>query len=129
MIKPDNSPVVIGVSNDLAFAQYLAYGLAEQKVGLVAVDSCFDLDEMEAEVTVPAADSYLNKIILHEPNWLFNYSNLGYQTYFVTKNSLRLMDKMYFDVHRLGQVVERSEERRVGKEFVRPGRYRGSPYH
>src|SRR3546814_15831942 len=65
---------------------------------------------MEAEVTVPAADSYLNKIILHEPNWLFNYSNLGYQTYFVTQNSLRLMDKMYFDVHRLGPVVEDLQE-------------------
>lgn len=106
LIKQNIMPVIVGGSNDLAFAQYLAYGLAEQKVEMVAVDSRFDLDEMEAEVESPAADSYLNKIILHEPNWLFNYSNLGYQSYFVTQNSLRLMDKMYFDVHRLGQVAE-----------------------
>ncbi|HYH55826.1 MAG TPA: formimidoylglutamase [Anseongella sp.] len=110
LIKQNIVPVIIGGSNDLAFAQYLAYGLAEQKVELVAVDNRFDLDEMEAEVEIPHSDSYLNKIILHEPNWLFNYSNLGYQSYFVTQNSLRLMEKMYFDVHRLGQVVQDLQE-------------------
>lgn len=105
LIKQDIVPVIVGGSNDLAFAQYLAYGLAEQKVDMVAVDNRFDLDELETEVEVPRADSYLNKIILHEPNWLFNFSNVGYQTHFVTQNSLRLMDKMYFDVHRLGEVT------------------------
>src|SRR5690606_24700951 len=109
-IKQNIMPVLVGASNDLAFAQYLAYGLAEQKVELVAIDSRFDLDEMEAEVETPFSDSYLNKIILHEPNWLFNYSNLAYQSYFVTQNSLRLMDKMYFDVRRLGQVTEDLQE-------------------
>ncbi|MFS8615970.1 MAG: formimidoylglutamase [Solitalea sp.] len=110
LIKQNIMPVLVGGSNDLAFAQYLAYGLAEQKVELVAIDSRFDLDEMEAEVETPFSDSYLNKIILHEPNWLFNYSNLAYQSYFVTQNSLRLMDKMYFDVRRLGQVTEDLQE-------------------
>lgn len=118
LIKQDILPVVIGGSNDLAFAQYLAYGMAEQKVEMISVDSRFDLDELDAEVETPQSDSYLNKIILHEPNWLFNYSNLGYQSYYVTQNSLRLMDKMYFDVHRLGQV---SEDLQASEPVIRGG--------
>ena len=58
--------------------------------------------EMDSMETTSA--SYLNKIFLHEPNYLFNYSNLGYQTYFTSQESLRVMEKLYFDVHRLGEL-------------------------
>src|SRR5690606_1183267 len=44
------------------------------------------------------------KIFLHQPNYLFNFSNLGYQTYFVNQDSLRVMDKLFFDAQRLGEI-------------------------
>jgi formiminoglutamase len=105
LIKKDIIPVIIGGGQDLTYAQYLGYETLEQKVDLVVVDSHFDLegdDDFESIETTSV--SYLNKIFLHEPNYLFNYSNLGYQTFFASQDSLRVMEKLYFDVHRLGAV-------------------------
>src|SRR3569833_3765341 len=106
LVLKDIIPVIIGGGQDLTYAQYLAYEDLEQKVDLVIVDSHFDLDEDNApsDSIETTSESYLNKIFLHEPNYLFNYSNLGYQTYFASQDSLRMMDKLYFDVHRLGNL-------------------------
>jgi formiminoglutamase len=103
LIKLDILPVIIGGGQDLTYAQYLAYEDLEQKVDLVVVDNKFDLDEDEEEGIAARSDTYLNKILLHQPNYLFNFSNLGYQTYFVNQESLKVMAKLYFDVHRLGE--------------------------
>ena len=104
LIKNDIIPVILGGGQDLTYAQYLGYEDLEQKVDLVIIDSHFDLndDELETPGIETTSQSYLNKIFLHEPNYLFNYSNLGYQTYFASQDSLRMMEKLYFDVHRLG---------------------------
>jgi len=50
------------------------------------------------------SDSFLGKIIMEQPNYLFNFSNIGYQTYFVGNESVDLMNKLYFDTYRLGQI-------------------------
>jgi len=98
-------PVIIGGGQDLTYAQYMAYESLEQKVDLVVVDNKFDLEEDDGnqESLVTHSNTYLNKIFLHQPNYLFNFSNVGYQTYFVNQDSLKVMNKLYFDVHRLGE--------------------------
>ncbi|RZK43768.1 MAG: arginase [Pedobacter sp.] len=106
LIKLHILPIIIGGGQDLTYAQYMAYENLEQKVDLVVVDSRFDLDEDQHEGVETTASSYLSKIFLHQPNYLFNYSNIGYQTYFVNQDSLKVMDKLYFDVHRLGEFVQ-----------------------
>lgn len=103
LVKKNIIPVIIGGGQDLTYAQYMAYETLEQKVDLLVVDSHLDLDIDEGVETTSA--SYLNKIFLHEPNYLFNYSNLGYQVYFASQESLRVMEKLYFDVHRLGELT------------------------
>ncbi len=105
LVKMDILPVILGGSQDLTYAQYLAYEELEQKVDLLVIDSHLDLDENQEHTLETSSSSYLNKILLHEPNYLFNYSNLGYQTYFVNQDSLRVMEKLYFDVHRLGEFL------------------------
>lgn len=102
LVKLNILPIIIGGGQDLTYPQYMAYENLEQKVDLVVVDSKFDLDEDTEEGVATTANSYLSKIFLHQPNYLFNYSNIGYQTYFVNQESLKVMDKLYFDVHRLG---------------------------
>ncbi|WP_428327788.1 formimidoylglutamase [Mucilaginibacter sp.] len=105
LIKNDIIPVIIGGGQDLTYAQYMAYENLEQKVDLVIIDPRFDLDDDISPESIEAtSESYLNKIFLHDPNFLFNYSNLGYQTYYASQDSLRVMDKLYFDVHRLGEL-------------------------
>ena len=105
LIKLNILPVIIGGGQDLTYAQYLAYEALEQKVDLVVVDNKFDLDEDDEEGMAARSDTYLNKILLHQPNYLFNFSNLGFQTYFVNQESLNVMSKLYFDVHRLGEIT------------------------
>jgi len=107
LIKKNIIPVIIGGGQDLTFAQYLAYETLDQKVDLVIIDSKFDLDDDDKAPggIQTTSESYLNKIFLHQPNYLFNYSNLGFQTYFTSQESLRMMDKLYFDVHRLGELA------------------------
>jgi len=107
LVKKDIIPVIIGGGQDLTYAQYLAYETLEQKVDLVIIDPRFDLDEDDKDIDTieTTSSSYLNKIFLHDPNYLFNYSNLGYQTYYTSQDSLRVMDKLYFDTHRLGEIA------------------------
>lgn len=105
LVKLDILPIIIGGGQDLTYAQYMAYESLEQKVDLVVVDSRFDLDEDQNEDISTTSNSYLSKIFLHQPNYLFNFSNIGYQTYFVNQDSLKVMDKLYFDVHRLGEFL------------------------
>lgn len=107
LIRKNIVPVIIGGGQDLTYANYTAYQDLEQIINIVAVDSTLDLGEIEEDLN---SKSFLSKIILHQPNYLFNYSNIGYQTYFVDQASLNLMDKLYFDVYRLGYVRSNMEE-------------------
>ncbi|TAF44882.1 MAG: arginase [Sphingobacteriales bacterium] len=104
LIKLNIVPIILGGSHDITYAQYLAYETLEQNVDLVVIDSYFDMDENQNQNLETNSVAYLNKIFLHEPNYLFNFSNIGYQTYFVSQDSLRTMDKLFFDAQRLGEV-------------------------
>ncbi|MCB9185120.1 MAG: formimidoylglutamase [Flavobacteriales bacterium] len=107
IIRQGGLVFILGGSQDLTYANYTAYEKLEQVVNLVSVDARFDLGDVDDEVR---ADRYLQKIILHQPNILFNFSNLGYQTHHAMPNEVELMKKMYFDVYRLGELQGSLEE-------------------
>lgn len=94
-------PIVIGGSQAMTHPMYRAYDKMEQMVNLVSVDSRFDFGKEQDPIT---SDSYLTRIVLDEPNNLFNFSNLGYQTYFNSQEEIDLVDKLFFDAYRLGEV-------------------------
>ncbi len=100
-------PVIIGGSQDLSYAVYRAYENLGQIINIVAVDPQFDLGHNSNEID---SHSYLSKIILHQPNYLFNYTNIGYQSYFVDKEAVGLMDKLFFDTYRLGNVRDNMDD-------------------
>lgn len=101
IVRQGGYAVILGGSQDLTLANYLAYEKLEQVVNLVTVDGRFDLGDAENELH---ATHFLQRIILHQPNILFNYSNLGYQTHHVSESEIDLLRKMYFDIYRLGEV-------------------------
>jgi hypothetical protein len=39
---------------------------------------------------------------LHQPNFLFNFTNIGYQSYYVDTENLELMKQLLFETNRLG---------------------------
>jgi formiminoglutamase len=100
LLKHNILPVIIGGSQDLTHAVFSAYEKLEQTINMLSIDRIFDLGHEQNEFD---SESYLNRIILHEPNYLFNYSNIGYQTYFLSDTAMQLMEKLYFDTYRLGE--------------------------
>ncbi|WP_298221174.1 formimidoylglutamase [Flavobacterium sp.] len=101
LIKRRIIPIVLGGSQDLTYPLYRAYDELEQMVNLVTIDSKFDFGKESEPVS---ASSYLTKIVLDEPNNLFNYSNVGYQTYYNSQEEIDLIEKLFFDAYRLGDV-------------------------
>ncbi|WP_369048613.1 formimidoylglutamase [Tenacibaculum sp. UWU-22] len=100
LLKSNIIPVIIGGSQDITYANYRAYDVLEQTVNLVSVDSRFDIGSVDDELN---SHSFLSKIIMCKPNNLFNYANIGYQTYFNAQEEIDLLDKMFFDAYRLGE--------------------------
>jgi len=101
LIKNKVIPIVIGGSQDLTYALYRAYDDLEQMVNLVSVDNRFDFGKENETIS---ASSYLTKIIIDEPNNLFNYCNIGYQTYYNSQEEIDLIEKLFFDAYRLGEM-------------------------
>ncbi len=107
LLKQHIVPIIIGGSQDLTYANYQAYEDLGQIINIVAIDPIFDLGKTEREIS---SQTYLSKIILHQPNFLFNFSNIGYQTYFVDQEAIELMKNLFFDAYRLGFVRSQIEE-------------------
>lgn len=101
LIRRKIIPIVIGGSQDLTYALYRSYDDLEQMVNLVSIDNRFDFGKHDGPVT---ASSYLSKIVIDEPNNLFNYSNVGFQTYYNSQEEIDLIEKLFFEAYRLGEV-------------------------
>lgn len=95
------TPVIIGCSQDVTFAHYKAYKLLDHIINIVGVDARFDLGLPSEPLN---SNTWLGNIVLDQPNYLFNYSHIGHQTYFVGQYAVNMMDNLFFDTYRLGQV-------------------------
>lgn len=100
-------PIILGGSQDLTFAQYKAYEKIGRIINIAAIDPQFDLGTSGEKLD---SKSYMSHIILQQPNYLFNYTNIGFQTYFVDQQAITLMKNLYFDTYRLGIVRSNMEE-------------------
>ncbi|MBC7641173.1 MAG: formimidoylglutamase [Flavobacterium sp.] len=106
LLKKNIIPIIIGGTQDLTYSIYRAYDTLEQMVNLVVIDNKFDLGKEEDDLS---RNSYLTKIIVDEPNNLNNFSNVGYQSYFSSQEEIDLIEKLYFDKYRLGEVCNKIE--------------------
>ncbi|MEO1031637.1 formimidoylglutamase [Winogradskyella sp.] len=94
-------PIILGGSQDLTYANYRAYDTVMPMVNIVNIDTNFDLGDANLPIR---NTSYVGKIIVEEPYNLFNYSTIGYQTYFNSQEEIDLMEKLYFEAYRLGEI-------------------------
>lgn len=92
--------VILGGSQALSLAQYRAYEVLGKIINIVSIDSQFDIENRE-EVS---SRSWVNNIILMQPNFLFNFAYLGYQTYLNGNAKIDLIDELQFDALRLGDL-------------------------
>jgi formiminoglutamase len=103
LIKNKIVVLILGGGQDFTYANYRAYEKVETTINIATIDPRFDLGEVDADLH---SQSYLSKIILHQPNFLFNYANIGFQSHHADIKSIELMDKLFFDTLRLGQLRE-----------------------
>ena len=111
--------IFIGGSHDLIFPMYQSYQANQQLVNIVSVDNQFDFSQEEELIS---GRSYMSRIIMEQPNFLYNFTNLGYQSYCVGQEELDLMEKLHFDSVRLGALLD---DVRLSEPFFRDANMAG----
>ncbi|HWB64139.1 MAG TPA: formimidoylglutamase [Chitinophagales bacterium] len=101
-------PIMVGGSHDLTFGQYLGYRNLSALVNLVVLDEKIDM--MQEPGKGMDANSFLMGIFTHTPNYLFNYSHIGYQTYLNDSKAVETLEGLNFDCHRLGLIRANLEQ-------------------
>ena len=96
-------PIFIGGSHDMIFPLYQIFQDFNQLVNMVSVDRSFDFSQEDELIS---GRSYMSRIIMDKPNVLFNYTNLGFQNYYCATEEKDLMNKLFFDSVRLGEVLD-----------------------
>lgn len=96
-------PIIIGGGHDLTYGQYQGYAKNEQIINMAVVDETINIYKQQDEID---SDSFLYRIFTESPNYLFNFSQIGYQSYFVSPDDIATLEKLYFEFYRLGKLRE-----------------------
>ena len=107
LIESNVLPVIIGGSHDLDYGQFQAYEDMDKLISLLNVDAFLDMEE---GISTPAHQQHIHKILLHEPNYLFNYSHLAYQSYLIDQQAIDILEKLYFEAYRIGHLRSNIQE-------------------
>jgi arginase family enzyme len=102
LISHNLIPVIINGRQEITYAQYLCFCYLKNYINLVTFDARLDFDLREHKKI--EGWNYLQKILTEEPSYLFGYSDIGYQSHFTDSGILEFMEKLYFDMYRLGDV-------------------------
>jgi formiminoglutamase len=101
LLEQNVLPLILGATHDLDIGQYRGYETLEKLVSLLTIDAFLDLDDRNQ---APGNQKHLHKILLHEPNYLMGYTHVAHQLYLVDPSSAAVLEKLYFESHRLGQL-------------------------
>ncbi|MBK7147735.1 MAG: formimidoylglutamase [Bacteroidetes bacterium] len=101
-------PVLIGGSHDLTFGQYIGYKGLQTLINVVNIDERIDMFEPNSQHI--DASTFVMHMLTHTPNYLFNYSHLGHQTYLNDSKAVETLQSLNFDCQRLGLVRANLED-------------------
>jgi len=107
LFQQQKTVILLGGNQLHTYSAFKAYEKNNAIINITAIDSKFDLGIHTEGIT---EHNYLGKIIETNNGTLFNYTNIGYQSYFVSKNEYELIHKLFFDTYRLGQMRENIAE-------------------
>lgn len=103
LIKNKVLPIILGGSHDLDYGQYLAYQNSKKPVSVLNVDAMLD---METSNKIEMCRQHTYRLLTYEPNFLFNFSHLGYQSYLTNLSSIASLEELHFESYRLGEIRE-----------------------
>jgi formiminoglutamase len=101
VVKAGKLLIFLGGSQDIVYGQYKGYQKLTDNVEYVCIDSQLDVEDSDFGIHHA---SYNHKIFLHSPNYLGNFTNLGYQSYFVPLSQKVRLRNLYFQGLRLGEL-------------------------
>ena len=101
--KKNIIPVFIGGSQDITYPLYCSYENSNEFINLTSIDCKFDFSKGK---DVVSKNTYINKIIKKKPNYLNIFTNIGYQSYYVSIKELDLVERLFFNCYRLGEVLD-----------------------
>jgi len=101
-------PIVIGGGQDLCYPIYKSYDSFNKGINICSIDSKFDM--ISPNTLRLNSNNYLGNIIKEDPNHLNSFTNIGFQSYFVQKDEVHEMEKMFFETFRLGDFRQNIEE-------------------
>ncbi len=107
LLESNVLPIILGGSHDLDYGQYAAYETMDKLISFLNVDAFLDLDEKKES---GASQHHIHKILLHEPNFLFSYTHLAYQSYLIDPLSISILEKLYFEAFRIGEMRTNMQE-------------------
>ncbi|BDD02815.1 formiminoglutamase [Aureibacter tunicatorum] len=85
-------PLILGECESWSFGQYSAYGKMDDLLNFLNVDPVLDISQS------------LLKVFTQDPNHLFHYTHLAYQSYLSNPDTISLMKSLGCDIMRLGDV-------------------------
>ncbi len=94
--------IILGNSQELTFANYQGYKNLEQTVNVTCIDKMIDLEIDEDNLL--SKQNFINHLITSKPSFLFNFSILGSQQYYMSSAQLSLFNELYFDCLSLGEL-------------------------
>lgn len=97
----------LGGSQDLSYAISRAYSGLKQFINIGVIDQGLDLGDPEGEVD---NKGFMAQTVTQNPNIVFNYINLGSQNYLNNPFAISLMNRLDFDIYRLGNLKGKIEE-------------------
>lgn len=101
LISQNTLPVILGASHDLDYGQFMAYETWGRGINMVMVDSDIDMDEDRES---PENRWHLHKILMHDPNYMFSFSQIGYQSYLIDQEMINTLEKVNFEMFRIGEI-------------------------
>ena len=100
-------PILLADKVDNTYALYRAFDSMEQMVNLACVNALFGFAN---EYEILSQESYMSRILMETPTLLNHFTNIGYQTYYNPQESIDLLQKMFFETYRLGEVTNYMEQ-------------------
>ncbi len=107
LLKQGIIPILLAEGAENTYALYRAFDTMEQMVNLACVNALFGFSN---EYEIFAEDSYMSRILMETPTQLNHFTNIGYQTYYNPQESIDLLQKMFFESYRLGEITSYMEQ-------------------
>ncbi len=101
LLEAGQTILLMGGTHDLHLGAYRAFEEAGQRITVLNVDARLDT---EPSAWATPSRHHLTRLFAQEPNYLFNFVQMGHQAYLADAPTQRDFEKSYFDLVRLGEL-------------------------